>query len=268
MHPGLSIRAQCELLGLGRSSYYYESQADPREDERVMRLIDRLFTEHPQYGSRRITWCLRRDGELINRKRVARLMPLMGLCAIYPKKRKSLSDPGERRFPYLLKDVKIVRPDQVWSTDITYIPLRRGFLYLVAIIDWLSRYILAWRLSNSLEPDFCIEALEEALGRGTPEFFNSDQGSQFTTPAFTSLLEEAGVKVSMTGKGRVFDNIFVERFWRTVKYEEVYINDYGDGPEATKGLSRYFGFYNCRRPHQALRYRTPIEVYSHGLAGR
>jgi putative transposase len=262
-HPELTVLAQCELLGLARSSYYYESVSDTQEDHRVMRLIDRLFTQSPQYGSRRITWCLRRDGEVINRKRVGRLMQLMGLCAIYPRKRKKLSEGGERRLPYLLGDVAIVRPDQVWSTDITYIPLRRGFLYLMAIIDWLSRYVLAWRLSNTLEPEFCVEALEEALARHRPEFFNSDQGSQFTCPAFTAPLLEAGVKISMVGKGRVFDNIFVERLWRTVKYEEVYLGDYAAGPEATKGLTRYFDFYNHRRPHQSLGYKTPGEVYGH-----
>jgi putative transposase len=229
-----------------------------------MRLIDRQFTKTPFYGSRRLTQWLRSEGELINRKHVARLMQLMSLCAIYPRKRKCLSDGVERRFPYLLRDVEIVRPDQVWSTDITYIPLRRGFLYLVAIIDWLSRYILSWSLSNTLDAFFCLEALREALHGRKPEFFNTDQGSQFTDEEFTSTLQEAGVKISQTGKGRVFDNIFVERFWRTVKYEEVYLNDYENGAQAQRHLARYFEFYNKSRPHQALGYRTPGEVYRDG----
>ena len=226
-----------------------------------MEIIDRLYTEHPYYGSRRMIVELKKLGHSVNRKRVRRLMQNMGIEAIYPKPK--LSTPGKeaKKYPYLLRGVEVTRPNQVWSTDITYIPVRGGFLYLVAIIDWCSRYVLSWKLSNTLDLRFCIEALMEALQSSKPEIFNSDQGVQFTSNEFTSLLEEKGIQISMDGKGRALDNIFVERLWRTVKYEEVYIKRYEDGASAHKGLGAFFPFYNERRPHQALEYKTPQEVY-------
>jgi putative transposase len=232
------------------------------ENLRLMGLIDREYTEHPFYGSRRMTAWLNEDkGEQVNRKRVQRLMRLMGLEAIYPKPKLS----GGRKhkiYPYLLRGVSIDRPDQVWSTDITYVGLPGGFMYLTAVIDWHSRYVLSWELSNTLDGAFCLEALEEALSRGRPEVFNTDQGTQFTAEAFTGRLESAGVKVSMDGVGRCLDNVFVERLWRSVKYEDVYLKGYESVPQLRAGLLRYFGFYNTQRRHQSLDYRTPQEVYS------
>lgn len=263
-HPEISMDRQCELIGLPRSSYYYSSQRDRTEDERLMRLIDEQYLKTPFYGTRRMTVWLRRRGETINRKRVVRLMKLMGLVAIYPKARKGLSGGASRRFPYLLRGLSIIRPDQVWATDITYIPMQRGFLYLVAVMDWYSRYVLSWRLSNTLDPHFCVEATEEALGMARPEIFNSDQGSQFTSNEHVGLLQGAGVRISMDGKGRVFDNIFVERLWRSVKYEEVYLKDYENGRQARDSLAAYWNFYNNERPHQGLGDRTPAEVYAEG----
>jgi putative transposase len=238
------------------------------ENLRVMRWIDREYTGHPYYGVPRMTAGLRREGEAINPKRVQRLMRRMGLEAIYPKKRLSAAGEGHRRYPYLLKGVVVNRPNQVWCTDITYIRLRRGFVYLVAILDWYSRYLLSWALSGNLEVEFCLEALEEALAQARPEIFNSDQGVQFSSAAFTGLLERHEVRISMDGRGRVFDNIFVERFWRTVKYEEVYPKEYIGPVEARDGLRGYFRFYNRERPHQALDYRTPAEVYFAGESER
>ena len=226
-----------------------------------MRLIDEQYTAHPFYGSRRMTAWLVRQGETVNRKRVQRLMRLMGLEAIYPKPRLSVAGRGHRVYPYLLRDVTIERADQVWSTDITYVPLASGFMYLAAVIDWYSRYVLAWRLSNTLDGSFCLEMLEEALSRGRPEVFNTDQGVQFTAQAWTGRLESAGVAVSMDGRGRCLDNVFVERLWRTVKYEDIYLRGYEAVPELQQGLGRYFRFYNEERPHQSLDYRTPGEVY-------
>ena len=260
-HPRIAVSRQCELLGLSRSSYYYGPQKDQTEDHRLMRMIDEQYLKTPFYGSRRMTSWLRRQGEEVNRKRVVRLMQTMGLMAIYPKARKGLSGGASRRFPYLLRGLEIVRPDQVWASDITYIPMRRGSLYLVAVMDWYSRYVLSWRLSNTLDAEFCMEATTEALGQAQPEIFNTDQGSQFTSDAFVDLLQGANVRISMDGKGRVFDNIFVERLWRTVKYEEVYLKDYEDGRQARESLAAYWDFYNHERPHQALGYRTPAEVY-------
>jgi putative transposase len=260
-HPELSIRQQCELLGLSRSSYYYKPAAETAENLRLMRRIDEHYTAHPILGSRRMSRWLKRDGEAVNRKRVQRLMRLMGLEAVYPKPRLSTAGPGHRIFPYLLRGVSIERPDQVWSTDITYIPLLHGFMYLAAIMDWYSRFVLAWRLSNTLEGTFCLEMLDEALSRGRPEVFNSDQGAQFTAEAFTGRLQLAGVAVSMDGRGRCLDNVFVERLWRTVKYEDVYLRGYALVPELEQGLTRYFGFYNHERLHQSLDYRTPAEAY-------
>ena len=255
------MRRQCELLGLNRSSLYYEPATETSENLRLMRLIDEEYTAHPFYGSRRLTAWLEQQGEEVNRKRVQRLMRLMGLEAIYPKPRLSLAGRGHRVFPYLLRGVKIERPDQVWSTDITYIPLTAGFMYLAAIMDWYSRYVLAWRLSNTLDGSFCLEMLDEALDRGKPEVFNTDQGVQFTAEAWTSRLESAGVAVSMDGRGRCVDNVFVERLWRTVKYEDVYLRGYAVVPELQQGLARYFPFYNHERLHQSLDYRTPAVAY-------
>ncbi len=257
------MRRQCELLGLSRSSLYYEPAA-AAANLRLMRLIDREYTAHPFLGSRRVTKWLVEQGETVNRKRVRRLMRVMGLEAIYPKPRLSAAGRGRRIYPYLLRGVSIRRPDQVWSTDITYVPLARGFMYLAAIIDWFSRYVLAWRLSNTLDGFFCLEMLEEALSRGRPEVFNTDRGVQFTAQAWTGRLESAGVAVSMDGKGRCLDNVFVERLWRTVKYEDIYLWRYEDVPQLRQGLGRYFPFYNQERLHQALGYRTPATVYQEG----
>ncbi len=229
-----------------------------------MRLLDEEYTRHPFYGSRRMTAWLLGQGQPVNRKRVRRLMRRMGLEAVYPKPKLSAARHGHKIFPYLLRDVKIGRVDQVWSTDITYIPMRFGFMYLAAVIDWFSRYVLAWRLSNTLDGSFCLELLDEALALGRPEVFNTDQGAQFTAEAFTSRLVSAGVAVSRDGKGRCLDNVFVERLWRTVKYEEVYLHCYETVPELTQGLQKYFPFYNEERLHQALGYRTPAAVYRQG----
>ena len=246
---------------MNRSSYYYEPAAETAENLRLMRRIDEEYTAHPFLGSRRMARWLNEEGEAVNRKRVQRLMRLMGLEAIHPKPRLSAAGRGHRIYPYLLRGVSIERPDQVWSTDITYIPLLHGFMYLAAIIDWYSRFVLAWRLSNTLDGSFCLEMLEEALSRGRPEVFNSDQGVQFTAEAFTGRLKLAGVAVSMDGRGRCLDNVFVERLWRTVKYEDVYLRGYALVPELEQGLQRYFGFYNHERFHQSLDYRTPASVY-------
>jgi putative transposase len=257
----LSIERQCELLGLSRSSYYYQPVPASAENLRLMRRIDEQYLECPCYGSRRMTVWLNNNGEEVNRKRVQRLMRLMGLEAIYPKPRLSTPDRQHKVYPYLLRGVEIGRPDQVWSTDITYVPLKHGFMYLAAIIDWYSRYVIAWRLSNTLDGAFCLEMLEEALSQGKPEVFNTDQGVQFTALAWTSRLERAGVAVSMDGKGRWADNVFVERLWRTVKYEEIYPKQYEFVPQLQSGLKVFFPFYNEKRFHQSLGYRTPAQVY-------
>jgi putative transposase len=260
-HATLSVRRQCALLGLCRSSLYYEPAGETAENLRLMRLLDAEYTAHPFYGSRQLTSWLIRQGEAVNRKRVQRLMRVMGLEAIYPKPRLSVAGRGHRIYPYLLRGVRIERPDQVWSTDITYVPLVSGFLYLAAIIDWFSRYVISWRLSNTLDGSFCLEMLEEALGRGRPDVFNTDQGVQFTSQAWTGRVESAGAAVSMDGRGRCLDNVFVERLWRSVKYEDVYLRGYEVVPELHRGLGRYFTFYNEERPHQSLEGRTPWEVY-------
>ena len=261
------MRRQCELLGLSRSSLYYEPAEETAEDLRLMRLLDREYTAHPFFGSRRLTVWLNGQGEAVNRKRVQRLMRLMGLEAIYPKPKLSVAGRGHRIYPYLLRGVGIERSDQVWSADITYVPLTAGVMYLGAVIDWFSRYVIAWRLSNTLDGSFCLEMLEEALGQGRPEVFNTDQGVQFTAQAFTGRLETAGVAVSMDGKGRCLDNVFVERLWRTVKYEDIYLWRYEVVPELRRGLGRYFPYYNEERLHQALDYQTPAVVYQQGRAG-
>ncbi len=227
-----------------------------------MKIIDRQYLARPFYGTRKIAVCLRQQGHTVNRKRVRRLMGLMGLKAIYRRPGTSKPGPGHKIYPYLLGGIKITRPNQVWAADITYIPMARGFLYLVAIIDWYSRYVLSWRLSNTLEAYFCVEALQEALKEGRPEIFNTDQGSQFTGEAFTGLLKQNGIKISMDGKGSYSDNLFIERLWRSVKYEEVYLRAYQDGREARNGLGNYFCFYNIERPHQAHAYLTPAEVFT------
>ena len=261
-HPELTIYRQCDLLGLSRSSFYYQPAEETPENLALMRLIDEEYTRHPFKGSRRMTvWLRQEKGHEVNRKRVQRLMGLMGLEAIYPRPNLSLPGCGHKIYPYLLRGVEVVRPDQVWSTDITYVPLPAGFMYLAAIIDWYSRYVIAWRLSNTLDGSFCLEMLDEALSLGRPEVFNSDQGVQFTQAAWTGRLESAGVKVSMDGKGRCLDNVFVERLWRTVKYEDVYIKGYETVPALSAGLGSYFPFYNEQRHHQSLDYRTPADVY-------
>jgi len=259
-HPELSVRRQCELVGLNRSTLYYEPVPETAENLGLMRLIDEQYTRHPFYGSRRMTRWLARQGHEVNRKRVQRLMGAMGLEAIYPKPNLSAGR-GHKVYPYLLRDVAVERVNQVWSADITYIPLASGFMYLAATIDWFSRYVIAWRLSNTLDGSFCQDMLGEALGRGKPEVFNTDQGVQFTAGAWTGRLESAGVSVSMDGRGRCLDNVFVERLWRSVKYEDVYLKGYERVPELECGLRTYFGFYNTERLHQSLDYRTPAEVY-------
>src|SRR5262245_47549830 len=238
--PELSVRRQCELLGLNRSTFYYVPTGATPEDLRLMRLIDEQYSARPFYGSRRMTRWLTLRGEPVNHKRVQRLMREMGLEAIYPKPRLSAAGRGHKIYPYLLRGVKIERPDQVWSTDITYIPMSSGFMYLAAVIDWYSRYVVSWRLSNTLDGAFCLEMLEEALATGKPEVFNTDQGAQFTAEAFTGRLLSAGVAVSMDGRGRALDNVFVERLWRTVKYEDIYIRGYETVAELRQGLIRYF----------------------------
>lgn len=257
----ISLARQCDLLDINRSSIYYQSRGENEVNLALMRLLDEQYTLTPFFGIRRMTIFLQRQGHPVNHKRVARLMQTMGLQAIYPKPNLSRKHPDHQIYPYLLRGVEIVRPDHVWSADITYIRMQRGFLYLTAILDWFSRFVLAWRLSNSLESRFCIEALEEALNKGRPVIFNTDQGVQFTDRNFTKPLQDAGVEISMDGRGRALDNVFAERLWRSVKQEEVYLHDYATPVEAKVGLSWYFRFYNEERYHQALGYRTPGEVY-------
>ncbi len=259
---------QCAVLGLNRSSYYYQPASESAENLALMVLIDREYTAHPFLGSRGMRDWLRREGHRVNRKRLQRLMRLMGLEAVYPKPRLSLRGAGHQVYPYLLRNVAIERVNQVWSTDITYIPLPKGFMYLTAVMDWYSRYVLSWRLSNTLDGAFCLEALEEALSRGCPEVFNTDQGVQFTSASFTGRVETAGAQVSMDGRGRCLDNVFVERLWRTVKYEYVYLWRPEAVPALAAGLTSYFSYYNEERPHQSLAGRTPAEVYEHGKSVR
>ena len=260
-HPDLSIRRQCELIGLNRATFYYTPVQESELNLLLMRLIDEQYTKTPFFGWPRMTAQLRRQGYAINHKRVQRLMQVMGMQAIYPKHRTSIADKGHKVYPYLLRNLTITRPNQVWSADITYIRMLRGFMYLVAIIDWYSRYVVAWQLSNTLDGRFCLDTLEQSLAQGQPEIFNTDQGVQFTAQAFTSRLEGAGIRVSMDGRGRALDNIFVERLWRSVKYEDIYLHEYATVPELEKGLGRYFTFYNYERPHQSLSYQVPAEVH-------
>jgi putative transposase len=256
----LSVARQCELLELPRSTWYYAPAGESAENLALMRAIDRQYLATPFYGSRRLAAVLG-----ANRKRVGRLLRVMGLQAIYPKRRTTRPTAGHKIYPYLLRNVAITRPDQVWSSDITYVPLRQGFLYLTAVMDWYSRYVLAWRLSNTLEGSFCLEALEAALAQRRPEIFNSDQGSQFTSEKFTDELNSRSIAVSMDGRGRCLDNIFIERLWRSLKYEEVYLRDYVTVPDARSGIGRYLRFYNHERLHQSLKYQTPASIY---LAGK
>jgi len=262
-HSEVSVARQCELLGLPRATYYYHPQVETAENLILMRLIDETYTDFPFFGSRRMVAWLEMKGCSVNRKRVQRLMRKMGLEAIYPKPKLSKNNPEHKIYPYLLRGVKPQRPNHIWSTDITYIPMRSGFLYLVAIIDWYSRCVLTWELSNTLEQSFCIATLERALEKfGAPEIFNTDQGAQFTSTTFTSILLAHRVKISMDGRGRALDNIYVERLWRSVKYEEVYLKAYNDGRDTYRGLRDYFSFYNNERPHQSLNYSTPAAIYS------
>ena len=265
-HPSLSLVRQCTLLDISRSGLYYQPVGISEEDLNLMKLIDRQYLITPFYGARKIAAWLKSQEYGVNRKRVRRLMRIMGLKAIYRRPRTSVPASGHKIYPYLLSGLKITHPNQVWAADITYIPMARGFLYLVAIIDVYSRYVLSWRLSNTLDADFCVDALQEALRQGRPEIFNTDQGAQFTSEAFTGLLEKHGIGISMDGKGSYNDNLFVQRLWRTVKYEEVYLKAYQDGRDARIGIGDYFRFYNTERPHQALGYRTPAEVFIPSVA--
>jgi putative transposase len=257
----LSIVQRCALVGLARSTHYYEPVPECDENLRLMRLIDELFLKRPFYGVPRMTDWLRTLGHAVNHKRVARLMRLMNLQAVVPGPHTSQPNPAHAVYPYLLRELVVDRPNYVWCADITYVPMRRGFLYLVAVLDWYSRYVLAWALSNTLEARFCLEAVDQALASGQPQIFNTDQGAQFTGAAFTGRLAEAKIQISMDGRGRALDNVFVERLWRSVKYEEVYLQDYADGAEAWQGLHHYFAFYNTARRHQSLGRRTPAEVH-------
>ncbi len=261
----ITVARQCELLNLPRSSFYYSSTVNDDCNLELMRLIDEQFTRAPFYGVRRMTAWLRTQGYEVNPKRVRRLFRRLGLQAIYPRRRIGFSSPGHKLYPYLLEGVKVERPDQIWGADITYIRLAHGFVYLVAVMDWYSRYVLSWELSNTLDSRFCGEALRKALWTSRPEIFNTDQGVQFSSQEFTGLLQDCEIKISMDGRGRVYDNIFVERLWRTVKYEEVYLHEYRTVSEAKQGLRAYFLFYNAERLHQSLSYRTPHEVYFGGF---
>jgi putative transposase len=264
-HP-LSVRRQCELLRISRSGVYYEPEPTDAEELALMRRLDELHLRCPFYGSRKLADQLREAGVQVNRKRVQRLMRVLGIESSVPKPRTSAPHPEDVRYPYLLRGLKISKPNQVWSTDITYIPMKVGFVYLVAIMDWYSRRVLSWRLSNTLDTTFCLEALEEALERfGRPEIFNSDQGAQFTSEAFTKLLREHGIAISMDGTGRCLDNVFIERLWRSLKYEEVYLHAYEKVAAARAGIGRYLTFYNCERPHQALGYQTPDTFYRRAI---
>lgn len=258
----LSVSRRCELLGLRRSSFYYQAVTESALNLELMNKIDEIYTDFPFYGSRRILDELRQVHNYeINRKRVQRLMRLMGVEAIYPKPRTTKEHSGHKKYPYLLDQITVLRPNQVWCSDITYIRMHRGFLYLVAVMDWFSRYVLSWKLSNSLENSFCIEALEEALELGCPEIFNTDQGSQFTSEDYTRVLSSRDIHISMDGRGRALDNVFIERLWRSVKYEDVYLRDYQNGREAHQSLERYWDFYNYRRRHQSLDRTTPAHVH-------
>jgi putative transposase len=264
-HPKVSVSRQCELLGLARASYYRTATPETAENLELMRIIDEEYTRHPFLGSRGMKKYLRREGYRVNRKRVQRLMRLMGLASIAPQKRTSVPAPGHKVYPYLLRRMNIDRPNKVWCSDITYIRLKRGFVFLTVVMDWHSRYVLSWEVSVIIDDSFCVSALERALRRHpSPEIFNTDQGSQYTGSAFTGVLKDHGIKISMDGKGRVTDNIMVERLWRTVKYEDVYTKDYETVEELTAGLRKYFDYYNYARSHQSLGDLTPSEKYRGG----
>jgi putative transposase len=261
LNPDISQRRQCQLLGLNRAGLYYQGIEESQENLQLMRLLDEQYTRYPFYGVLKMTRWLQAQHYQVNPKRVRRLLRKMGLMALYAKPNLSRAAAGHKVYPYLLRGVRIERVNQVWSTDITYVRLSKGFVYLVAIIDWFSRYVLSWELSVSLDTTFCMSALEKALLTQRPEIFNSDQGSQFTSLEFTGRLFKEGIKISMDGRGRALDNIFVERLWRSVKYEEIYLKDYQSVKDAVKGLERYFEFYNGERLHQSLGYQTPEAVY-------
>lgn len=261
--PDYSIRRQCRLAGISRNGFYYEPMVESEENLHLMRLIDRRYMDRPDYGSPRMTDWLQDQGYGVNRKRVARLMQLMGLQAITPGPHTSKPGSGHKVYPYLLRGVAITHPNQVWSTDITYIPMKGGFLYLTAVIDWFSRYVLSWELSNSMESHFCVVALERAMSRGEhPQIFNTDQGAQFTSKEFTEVLQSRDIAISMDGRGRALDNVFIERLWWTVKYEDIYPKDYLDGKSLFDGLTAYFRYYNEERKHSKLDKQTPAQVYS------
>ena len=269
IEPGsaVSLSRQCQLLQISRSSFYYQPVGESPETLELMRQIDQLYMQYPFYGSRQMVRHLARDGLSIGRHRVRRLMRLMGLQAIFQAPRTSDPHPEHRVYPYLLRDMQITRPNQVWCADITYIPVQRGFLYRVAIMDWASRRVLSWRLSNSLDASFCVEALEEALQTyGKPKIFNTDQGSQFTSQDFTGMLKDHDIRISMDGRGRCMDNIFIERLWRSLKYEAIYLHELEDGFAARRVIKDWFSFYNTQRPHSALDGRTPKEVYENGIS--
>jgi putative transposase len=259
--PFLSIRRQCDLVGLNRATFYHQPGGETALNLALMRVIDEEYTRTPFYGYRKMTARLQQLGYGINRKRVARLMGKMGLQAIYPRPRTSIPDQQHKKYPYLLRGLTITQPNQVWSADITYVPMAQGFMYLVVIMDWFSRFVLTWQLSNTLDGLFCLEALQLALQQAQPEIFNTDQGVQFTAHDFTHALETNKIKISMDGRGRAFDNIFIERLWRSVKYEDIYLNEYGTVPALEIGLENYFQLYNYERPHQSLAYRTPAEIH-------
>jgi putative transposase len=268
-HEHLSIVRQCELVSISRSSFYYQPVGETAQNLALMRVIDAQFLETPWYGSRQMARHLRREGHEVGRKRVRRLMAIMGLAPIYQRPRTTVPHPEHRIYPYLLRGLVVDRPNQVWCADITYIPMRRGFLYLVAVMDWATRKVLSWRVSNTMDVAFCIEALQEALARfGRPEIFNTDQGSQFTSTEFTDVLRTADVRISMDGRGRWMDNVFIERLWRSLKYECVYLHAFETGSELRAGLTRWIGYYNTRRPHSTLAGRTPDETYGIGLMER
>jgi putative transposase len=265
----LSVRRQCQLLNVARSGVYRPRPEPDAEDLALMRRIDELHLEKPFYGSRRMTFELNEEGRGVNRKRVQRLMRLMGLAALVPRPGASKAAPENKIYPYFLRDLTITEPNHVWASDITYVPMAHGFLYLVAVIDWASRAVLAWRLSNTMDSGFCVEALEEALQKhGTPRIFNTDQGAQFTSAAFTAKLAAAGIAISMDGRGRFLDNIFIERLWRSIKYEEVHLKAYADGREARAGIGQWIDFYNHRRPHQAMSNQRPMNVWREGMDNR
>ena len=265
-HRTISLRRQCDLLGLPRSTAYYAPIPERAENLALMREIDAVYLENPSYGSRSISAVLGNSGWSVNRKRVQRLMRLMNIAGVTPKRSTSKPAPGQRIFPYLLRNVAILHPDQVWSTDITYVPMRGGFVYLTAVMDWYSRYVLSWKLSNQLAGSFCLEALDEALAQGQPEVFNTDQGAQFTSVAFVNRLLDRSIAVSMDGRGRALDNVFIERLWRSVKYQEIYLREYATVADVEEGLRLYFDKYNHERPHQSLDNLTPANVYEWGAA--